>query len=56
MICALVIFRWKVHRAVIRAKLEPYLDFLHTQQYGKPSLVCDLQELYSVTSVQNSFL
>ena len=26
--------------------LEPYLGFLHTIQYGKPSLVCDLQELY----------
>jgi len=38
--------RWKVHRAVIRAKLEPYLGFLHSVQYGKPSLVCDLQELY----------
>ena len=37
---------WKVHRAVIRAKLEPYLGFLHSVQYGKPSMVCDLQELY----------
>jgi CRISPR-associated protein Cas1 len=26
--------------------LEPYLGFLHSVQYGKPSLVCDLQELY----------
>ena len=40
------ILQWKVHRAIIRAKLEPYLGFLHTVQYGKPSLVCDLQELY----------
>ena len=31
---------------MIRAKLEPYLGFLHSVQYGKPSLVCDLQELY----------
>jgi len=37
---------WKVHRALIKAKLEPYLGFLHSVQYGKPSLVCDLQELY----------
>ena len=29
-----------------RTKLEPYLGFLHSVQYGKPSLVCDLQELY----------
>jgi len=40
------IISWKVHRAVIKAKLEPYLGFLHSVQYGKPSLVCDLQELY----------
>ena len=46
LICALVMFRWKVHRAVIRAKMEPYLGFLHSVQVGKPSLVCDLQELY----------
>lgn len=39
-------FKWKVHRALIRAKLEPYISFLHSVQYGKPSLVCDLQELY----------
>ena len=31
---------------MIKAKLEPYLGFLHSVQYGKPSLVCDLQELY----------
>jgi CRISPR-associated endonuclease Cas1 len=37
---------WKVHRALIKAKLEPYLGFLHSTQYGKPSLVCDFQELY----------
>ena len=37
---------WKVHRALINAKLEPYLGFLHLKQFGKPSLVCDFQELY----------
>ena len=37
---------WKVHRALIVAKLEPYLGFLHSEQFGKPSLVCDFQELY----------
>jgi len=36
----------KIHRAAVKAKLEPYLGFLHSVQYGKPSLVCDLQELY----------
>ena len=37
---------WKVHRALIKAKLEPYLGFLHSTQYSKPSLICDFQELY----------
>jgi len=37
---------WKVHIALLRAKLEPYLGFLHSIQFGKPSLVCDFQELY----------
>jgi len=37
---------WKIHIALIRAKLEPYLGFLHSVQFGKPSLVCDFQELY----------
>jgi hypothetical protein len=31
---------------VIRAKLEPYLGFIHSVQFGKPSLVCDFIELY----------
>ena len=37
---------WKIHPALINAKLEPYLGFLHSEQFGKPSLVCDFQELY----------
>jgi CRISPR-associated protein Cas1 len=40
------VLSWKVHRALIKAKLEPYLGFLHTVQFGKPSLVCDFMELY----------
>lgn len=40
------VLSWKVHRALINAKLEPYLGFLHSEQFGKPSLVCDFQELY----------
>jgi CRISPR-associated protein Cas1 len=43
---AYTVLKWKVLRAIIKAKLEPYLGFLHSLQYGKPSLVCDLQELY----------
>ena len=30
----------------LTAILEPYLGFLHSVQYGKPSLLYDLQELY----------
>jgi CRISPR-associated protein Cas1 len=37
---------WKVHKAIINAKLEPFLGFLHSEQFNKPSLVCDLMELY----------
>ena len=40
------VLQWKVHRAIIRAKMEPYLGFLHSVQFGKPSLICDFQELY----------
>jgi CRISPR-associated protein Cas1 len=40
------LLQWKVHKALINAKLEPYLDFLHSEQFGKPRLVCDFQELY----------
>jgi CRISPR-associated protein Cas1 len=40
------VLSWKVHQALIRAKLEPYLGFLHSIAKGKPSLVCDFQELY----------
>ena len=35
-----------VHRAILGAKLEPYLGFIHSEQHGKPSLVCDFMELY----------
>jgi CRISPR-associated protein Cas1 len=43
---AYAVLKWKVHRAIIRAKLEPYLGFLHSEAWGKPSLVCDFMELY----------
>jgi CRISPR-associated protein Cas1 len=38
--------RCRVHKALLKAKLEPYLGFLHSVQFGKPSLVCDVQDLY----------
>jgi CRISPR-associated protein Cas1 len=40
------VLKCKIHKAVLKAKLEPYLGFLHSIQYGKPSLICDFQELY----------
>jgi len=40
------VLSWKVHIALIRAKLEPFLGFLHSMEFGLPSLVCDFQELY----------
>ena len=40
------ILSWKVHKALINAKLEPFLGFVHSEQFGKASLVCDLMELY----------
>lgn len=40
------VLKCKVYKALIKAKLEPYLGFLHSVQYSKPSLVCDFQELY----------
>jgi len=43
---AYMALKMKTRRTIIRAKLEPYLGFLHSVQYGKPSLVCDLQELF----------
>jgi len=36
----------RIYKAILKAKLEPYLGFLHALQHGKPSLVCDFMELY----------
>ena len=40
------VLKCRIHKAILKAKLEPYLGFLHSTQFGKPSLVCDVQELY----------
>ncbi|MCJ7469821.1 CRISPR-associated endonuclease Cas1, partial [Candidatus Bathyarchaeota archaeon] len=40
------VLSWRVHVALVKAKLEPYLGFLHSLAWGKPSLICDFQELY----------
>lgn len=38
--------KWKIFRSLIKAKLEPYLGYLHKVQENRPSLVCDFQEIY----------
>lgn len=38
--------KWKIFRALIKSKLEPFLGFLHGIQENRPSLVCDLEEIY----------
>ncbi len=40
------VLSWKVHIALVRARLEPFLGYLHSLAWSKPSLVCDFQELY----------
>lgn len=40
------ILRWKIHRALIKAKLETYLGFLHKTANNHPTLVSDFTELY----------
>jgi CRISPR-associated protein Cas1 len=40
------VLKCRIHKALLKARLEPYLGFLHSTQFGKPSLVCDFQELY----------
>jgi CRISPR-associated endonuclease Cas1 len=43
---AYTVLSWRVHLALLGAKLEPYLGYLHYLQYGTPALVCDFEELY----------
>jgi CRISPR-associated protein Cas1 len=43
---AYTVLKWRTLSALIKAKLEPFLGFLHSEQFGKPSLACDLMEMY----------
>jgi len=43
---AYTFLKYRVHSAILKAHLEPYLGFVHGEQFGKPSLVCDFMELY----------
>jgi len=37
---------WKCYRALSKAHLETHLGFMHSLAFGRPSLVCDFEELY----------
>jgi CRISPR-associated protein Cas1 len=40
------VLSWKIHVALLKAHLEPYLGYLHEIVFGRPSLICDFLELY----------
>jgi len=40
------ILKNRIHKALLKAKLEAYLGFLHSIKFGNASLVYDFQELY----------
>lgn len=37
---------WKCYKALTKAHLETHLGFMHTLIRGRPSLVCDFEEIY----------
>jgi CRISPR-associated protein Cas1 len=43
---AYTLLKYRIHSAILKAHLEPFLGFVHGEQFGKPSLVCDFMELY----------
>jgi len=43
---AYTLLKFRVYSAILNAHLEPYLGFLHSEEHGKPSLVCDFMEIY----------
>jgi len=38
------VLNWKIMKAILTSKLDPYFGYLHSIQHGKPSLRCDLVE------------
>lgn len=42
------ILKGEVYKAVLEAHLDPYLGYLHSIQFAKPSLVCDVQEIFRI--------
>ena len=43
---AYTMLKYRVHSAILKAHLEPYLGFVHSEAHSKPSLVCDMMEIY----------
>jgi CRISPR-associated protein Cas1 len=43
---AYTVLRYRVHSAILKAHLEPFLGFVHAEAHSKPSLVCDMMEIY----------
>jgi len=43
---AYTLLKYRVHSAILKAHLEPYLGFVHSEAHSKPSLVCDMMEIY----------
>jgi CRISPR-associated protein Cas1 len=43
---AYTLLRYRVHSAILKAHLEPFLGFVHAEAHSKPSLVCDMMEIY----------
>jgi CRISPR-associated protein Cas1 len=43
---AYTILKYKVHSAILKAHLEPFLGFVHAEAHSEPSLICDMMEIY----------
>jgi CRISPR-associated protein Cas1 len=43
---AYTLLRYRVHSAILKSHLEPFLGFVHSEAHSKPSLVCDMMEIY----------
>ena len=43
---AYTLLKYKCHRALLSAHLQPFIGYLHQVQFGRPSLVCDFMEVY----------
>ncbi len=43
---AYTLLKYRVHSAILKAHLEPFLGFVHAEAHSKPSLTCDVMEIY----------